>query len=557
MLALGAVSQLLTIGACNRFSTAIDGVADPSRSESVHLVAEDVRTIIAQAATEAQRSGLAVTIAVVDHQGVVLGVLQMAGANPKTKLAGGGTGGFEGDEREGSAVFAAISKAGTGAFFSTQGNAFSTRTASYIVQEHFPPLVDPSPGGPLFGVQLSNLRCSDVDRGSGAHRASSSNLPFGLAADPGGLPLYKDGVAVGGLGVEGDGIYTLDRAPLELPSVEEAIALAGARGFETPAAIRADQIFVDGIRLVFARAEPPPMPASVTPYATFAAAGKEIVPPSDGFESAFEARTLGGVDGEVPESFAKGFSSSNALGTDDVERILGQGAVQANRTRAAIRLPIGSNARVNIAVVDARGTLLGLFRTIDAPIFGFDVSVQKARTAAFFSSTTAASTLSMNGLSTYAQAAAADGLPLDGSTAYSTRAIGFLSQPIYPPGAILPYANGPFSEPIGTWSIFDTGLHTSLYRAPLGSSLTDAPCAGPGIRRLQNGITIFPGGVPLYKGTVLVGGVGVSGDGVDQDDLITVAASLGFEAPIMMRCDQLTVRGAALPYSVSPRHPDL
>ena len=41
------------------------------------------------------------------------------------------------------------------------------------------------------------------------------------------------------------------------------------------------------------------------------------------------------------------------------------------------------------------------------------------------------------------------------------------------------------------------------------------------VNPLQNGITIFPGGAPLYKNGVLVGAVGVSGDGVDQDDITT------------------------------------
>ena len=192
---------------CGSIKTDVPGVADPSLSESVQLSAFDVQTIIAQAATEATSRGLPVTIAVVDHTGVVLGVLQLAGAPTTTTPSGGGIGGLEGLVYANSASAAAISKAGTGAFFGTQGNAFTTRTASFIVQEHFPPEVDPSPGGPLFGVQFSNLRCSDVDRGSGAYSAAMANLPLGLSADPGGLPLYKDGVAVGGIGVEGDGIY--------------------------------------------------------------------------------------------------------------------------------------------------------------------------------------------------------------------------------------------------------------------------------------------------------------------------------------------------------------
>src|SRR5262249_58704112 len=49
---------------------------------------------------------------------------------------------------------ASITKAITGAFLSSQGNAFSTRTASFIVQEHFPPGVNFQSGGRLFGWQI-------------------------------------------------------------------------------------------------------------------------------------------------------------------------------------------------------------------------------------------------------------------------------------------------------------------------------------------------------------------------------------------------------------------
>jgi Haem-degrading len=38
--------------------------------------------------------------------------------------------------------------------------------------------------------------------------------------------------------------------------------------------------------------------------------------------------------------------------------------------------------------------------------------------------------------------------------------------------------------------------------------------------RLANGIQIFPGSVPVYRGVTLVGAIGVSGDGIDQDDMI-------------------------------------
>jgi uncharacterized protein GlcG (DUF336 family) len=459
-------------------------------------------------------------------------------------------------------VAAAISKAGTGAFFGTQGNAFTTRTASLIVQEHFPPQVDPAPGGPLFGVQFSNLRCSDVDRGSGTHTAALSNLPLGLSADPGGLPLYKNGVAVGGIGVEGDGIYTLDSGPPDSePTAEEIIAAAGTLGFSAPAAIRGDNILVVGFQFVFANAEPPAEQTTTT-YDTFAAAGTVITSPGAGEASPFVARNLDNTSGTVPQGFATSFNAGTSpaqggLTIEEVTGIINRAGAQADQTRAAIRLPIGTPARVNIAVVDASGAILGLFRTLDAPIFGFDVAVQKARTAAFFSHASAGSDLLLAGFTDYVAAAAADGVALDGSVAFSTRAVGFLSQPIFPPGAIAPFENGPFAKALGTWSIFNTGLQLDMYLDAPGANLFAASCTGTALPRVPNGITIFPGGFPLYKDGVLVGAIGVSGDGVDQDDLISFAGSTGFEAPAAIRSDNLVVRGVTLPYGRFPRHPNL
>ena len=76
----------------------------------------------------------------------------------------------------------------------------------------------------------------------------------------------------------------------------------------------------------------------------------------------------------------------------------------------------------------------------------------------------------------------------------------------------------------------------------------------PGI---AHGIQIFPGSVPLYKNGVLVGGIGVAGDGVDQDDIVAAMGSAGFEAPLEIRSDRVFVRGVRLPWVKFPRHPDL
>lgn len=539
------------------------GVAAESTSSSVHLTAAEVQTIIAQAATQATTSGLPVTIAVVDHEGTVLGVLQMAGANANTTISGGGTGGLEGlSGGLVTAANAAVSKAGTAAFFSTQGNAFTTRSASFIVQAHFPPQVNPSPGGPLFGVQFSQLRCSDVSRTG--HGATTANLPLGLSADPGGLPLYKNGTAVGGIGVEGDGLYTFDPdASDNDQSTEEIIAAAGTLGFSAPAGIRGDNILVDGMRIQFANAEPPSS-QTTTPYATFAGevGALEIVAPSASPATGFVAATtaFSSIPGTVDPGISVVAGTTPGVGgltVTDVNTIIDQAARQAEATRAAIRLPLGSKARVSITVVDTSGNVLGMFRTVDAPIFGFDVSAQKARTANFFTSATAGAELTAADpvLAAYVTAAAADALALDGSIAFPDRAVGFLSQPIYPPGASQPFSNGPFSKPLGQWSIFNTGLQLDLILFPTNRIVNPGACTG--ITKLRNGIQIFPGSVPLFKNGVHVGAVGISGDGVDQDDIIAHMGSVGFEAPPLIRSDRVIVRGTPLPFTVFPRHPNL
>lgn len=62
-----------------------------------------------------------------------------------------------------------------------------------------------------------------------------------------------------------------------------------------------------------------------------------------------------------------------------------------------------------------------------------------------------------------------------------------------------------------------------------------------------HGIIEFPGGVPLYKNGQLVGAVGVSGDGVKQDENVAQAASQGYRPPKRIRIDKVT--GGDVPYT--------
>ncbi|GAC1446304.1 MAG: hypothetical protein NVSMB56_03720 [Pyrinomonadaceae bacterium] len=524
------------------------------------LTADDVRTIIAQGVSAAASINRPVTIAVTDREGNILGIFRMTGAPTTTTIRGGGNGGLEGATVP--SELAAISKAGTSALFSTQGNAFTTRTASFIIQEHIPAGLDNRPSGPLYGVQFSSLPCSDLKRTIPANNNQLLNLPLGLAGDPGSYPIYKNGVASGGVGVEGDGIYTVDRDPRDFDQpFEELIAVSATRGFDTPALIRGDNILVDGVRLPFVNIDQPLTPAT-TPFANLPGALLTNYPIRGAQPSQFVPQTLGGVVGTVDTRVFPAIdsptTSPNKLTAADATRILRQAAQQADITRAAIRQPLGSPVRVSITVVDINGTILGNFRTQDAPVFGFDVSAQKARSALFFSRSDAAAQLRADPLlAQYANRAAADGLNLDGSIAFSARGEGFLHRPLFPDGINNTNA-GPFSTEIGRWSPFNVGLQLdalSGLRKILGGGPNVPPCTD--LRGVTNGFQIFAGGDPVYKNGELVGAIGISGDGIDQDDIIGAAGTQGFEAPAAIRCDQVFVRGVRLPYVKFPRSPNL
>jgi hypothetical protein len=77
---------------------------------------------------------------------------------------------------------------------------------------------------------------------------------------------------------------------------------------------------------------------------------------------------------------------------------------------------------------------------------------------------------------------------------------------------------------------------------------TFLPDVVPGQNRLQDGLQIFPGGVPIYRAGKLIGGIGVSGDGIDQDDMVAflgvfnAASRVNIaEADPAIRADQLLV----------------
>ncbi len=94
---------------------------------------------------------------------------------------------------------------------------------------------------------------------------------------------------------------------------------------------------------------------------------------------------------------------------------------------------------------------------------------------------------------------------------------------------------------------------------------TAVPDTPTGKKRLANGIQIFPGSVPIYRGNQLVGAIGISGDGIDQDDMISFlgAHNGGLKvggignAPKAIRADTLTPAGVRLRYVNCPFAPFL
>jgi len=494
-------SALLLIASCET------SVFEPSSlpANSPRLDSSDVQTIIAHAVELAQSSGKKITVAVTDREANVLGVFAMNGS----------TGTPNGS----------IAKARTAAYLSSNQHAFTTLTACFITRRHFPPDVRNTAGGPLFGVPFSSLFGGNIQ----PNGALGIGEP-GLVGTPGGVPIFKDGSLAGGVGItgvpEGFEPNTCSGA-----TQDESIALGAITGYAPPQAKRGDNIMIDGIRILYSNASP-----QVTGFALIFA---DINTPAIGTIDAFFPITNPPAPRFPPEGevnldsnlFDFRIRAGSILLEGDVRQIIGQAAQQAGRTRAAIRTPLGLPAQVFIAVVDTDGAVLGIWRTPDATLFSFDVCAQKARTALAFSNP--------QNLEFGQRIRSIVGRPTTQALSVTTRAVGFLAQDFFPPG---------------------------IDRDTLGHSREPGPLfEGPefmyqariGLLPYGNGITIFPGGIPLYKNGQLAGAIGISGDGVDQDDLIAFAGTLGFEAPESIRCDNFFYDGVRLPYVKFPRSPEV
>ncbi|MFN0157634.1 MAG: GlcG/HbpS family heme-binding protein [Bacteroidota bacterium] len=466
----------------------------PVCNESLTLA--EVQQLVRQAVEIAERVQRNVTVAVTDREGNTLAVFEMTGTSGDSVVS--------------------ITKARTAAYLSSNQHAFSTLTACFITRSHFPPGVSNTPAGPLFGVGFSNLPDGDIQPNGSK-----------LNDRPGGIPVYKSGCLVGGVGISGAG-EGFDAVTCSGVTQDEVIALGAVIGFSVPDEKRGDNIFIDGIRFLLTNASVPvgnfDSGFDLSSRGTFTVAAQAA--PSKRFPD--EGVVLLGVVGGIPYDFP--ITAGSILTAADVDRIIRQAAAQAARTRAAIRRPLGSPAQVFISVVDTDGTVLGIWRTPEATLFSYDVSAQKARTVVAYSRAD-------HPLGSRLRTVL--GLAPTNEIAITTRAIGFLSQDFFPPG-------------IDRTTLGDPVIPGPLFQGP-NFQLQDSL----GLNPFGNGITIFPGGIPLYKNGVLAGGIGISGDGVDQDDLIAFAGSQGFEPPPGIRCDRFFFDEVRLPYIKTPRQPEL
>ncbi len=517
-LAIALAGSIAGCGGGGTSETSSSAAVAP-RLPTTLLKAADVKAIISQGATRAIADGSAVTITVVDHEGHVLGVFAMAGAPEHSP--DGDTPGSPVNEDDmalgATAQNIALQKAGTAAFLSSDQNAFSTTTGAYIVQDHFPPGVKNMAQGPLFQLTMSQLPCSDVRPANG------------VTGRPGGIPIYIDGVVAGGIGV--DGAAAGGNAFEE----DEVIALAGGGGiYAAPPSITANNIFLGGIQLPYANTAQPP---ALTPIPFDKLAGTVVFEPIDAAPTTYPNKIYAGVEGELRYPIKDGDAVTAPDGTQvnltqhDVNTIITNSVALAVRTRAAIREPVGVPARMHVGVTDIDGNIIGEFRMSDATGFSFDIVIQKGRTVTAFSDPHQFLGQMVRGYL---------GVDLSEPIAFTTRSIEFIAQPFYPPGI---NANGP--GPLNN-------IQLQLYDPddPIPTPTPSCAPYSPG-----NGVCLFPGSAPLYKDGALVGGLGLSGDGVDQDDFITAGGAQGFEPPAGITADHISFRGTPLPYLKFPRHP--
>ncbi|HXY79712.1 MAG TPA: heme-binding protein [Candidatus Bathyarchaeia archaeon] len=474
------------------------------------LTQSDVTAVVQAAATAAQSD--AMVISVVDRMGNILAVYQEPSAPALS------TGNFG---NQVATADLAVALARTGAFFSNDQAPLSSRTVRYISGIHFPPGVANAPNAALYGIENTNRGCTlspglaitvppattiaGTSPGLGIITGKADTMDSDpTAVNPGGVPIFKNGQVVGGVGVAGVPGDVAEYAAFTAATV-------GTDGITIPSFPAPGEVVIDGIALPFV--DQTTAPAGIT-AGTYNAALYTVGPiasPGPDPSGDLIPPTAGPIGG---------------LTAAQVAQIVDNAVATANQTRALIRLPLGSRTRMTIAVSDLDGTIIALHRMDDGTVFSIDVAATKARNVIYFSGPTR-------------QPQDLNDVPI--GTAVTNRTIGFGAQPLFPPG-INGTSPGPFFN---------------IYLQDVANPCTQGfQVPGPSWPKVnQSGIVFFPGSEPLYINGNLVGGLGVSGDGVDQDDYVTAGGAAGFEPDPSIRADQIVIDNVRLPYLKFPRNP--
>jgi uncharacterized protein GlcG (DUF336 family) len=397
----------------------------------------------------------------------------------------------------------------------------------------------------------------------------------GVGTLPGGIPLYKDGVLVGAIGVffpgktgfasEENSSLSSDYDPSkpDLSMEAEFIALAAAGGSSQagfPIGTLGGVAAPAGYDLPFPRIDLAGVtldtvgpgglngPQNLVDYVNshFSVGTGDINSGTNEKVDFLGDTILAGTT--PPQGWLVTPHAGGNLTAAQVTQMIDQGIAQAQQTRAQIR-PLGSTTEMVFAVTDSAGDILGLYRMPDAPIFSIDVAVSKARDAAYYDDA------SQN-------TAPVDQLPgIPAGTAFTARTFRYLALPNFPEGIT--------GDPPGPWSILNdggvdnnTGLnvgapqpiasYTSVFGYDAFHPNTTFQMSGAN----SSGVVFFPGSSGVYLGGIISGGFGVSGDGVLQDDVVTAFGIAGFEPPNKLRADQFKLNGIRLPYQNFSRNSD-